>query len=203
MLRFFERRLEPTGRRPTRCRRCRQPACRLAVLLAFRAADPGAAAGAVRHRFPRCHHRCRDSGLHRPHRLADIRAATRDDLAGSRPPARVDGGAAAGREAGHAHRADHRRQPDPGPGIDQPRALAEPLACRAAGLDILPERFCRPHCRPRHATGPALRESVISSITGLWYIVVYGPARAFFSQRPIGCWPFPCCAGSRSMPPRS
>ena len=79
--------------------------------------------------------------------------AARCDLARGRRAAVADGGAVPDLPPGGAFRAADRRQSDPRAGADQPGALAEPLACRAAGLDVLPERFRRPHRRPRHADG--------------------------------------------------
>ena len=65
----------------------------------------------------------------------------------------------------------------------QPDPLAEPLACGAAELAVLPERLCRPHRQPRHADRNAVRECVVSSIRAVWYIVVYGVAALLLMSR--------------------
>ena len=53
----------------------------MAVLLAFRAPDPGSGAGPVRDRFLRRGNRRGHPGLHRADRIADIGAAAGDDVA--------------------------------------------------------------------------------------------------------------------------
>src|SRR5438067_7734531 len=116
-----------------------QPAGARALLLAFRAADPGAARGLVRDGLLRRDHRRADPGLPRPHRLARLLDRTRGDLARGRRAIAVDGGAVSGVPPGGAFRTADRRQSDAGPGPDESGALAKPLACRAAGLDLFPE----------------------------------------------------------------
>ncbi len=63
--------------------------------------------------------------------------------------ARAAGGAASG-DAG----AEPDHQPGDHPQLFQLDPLAEPLACSAAELDVLSERFRRPHRQPGHADRP-------------------------------------------------
>src|SRR5947207_2574741 len=117
------------------------PAGALAFLLAFRAADPGAARGLVRDGLRRRDHRRADPGLPRPRRLARLLDRARGDLARGRRAIAVDGGTVSGVPPGGAFRTADRRQSDAGPGPDESGALAKPLACRAAGLDLFAELF--------------------------------------------------------------
>src|SRR5438105_8819934 len=78
------------------------PAGALAFLLAFRAADPGAARGLVRDGLLRRDHRRADPGLPRPHRLARLLDCARGDLARGRRAIAVDGGADSGVATGGA-----------------------------------------------------------------------------------------------------
>jgi ATP-binding cassette, subfamily B, multidrug efflux pump len=45
-------------------------------------------------------------------------------------------------------------------------------------------------------TGPAIRESLVSLITGVWYIWCTAPARWFCSAPPTAGWRCPCSPGS-------
>ena len=56
--------------------------------------------------------------------------------------------------AGRAHDAEPARQPGDRRQRLEPHPLAEPLACGAAVLGVLPERFRRPHRQPRDADRP-------------------------------------------------
>ena len=108
-------------------------------------------------------------GLVSTHAPAD--AAARHLAAASGHGRRAAAAAAAGLLLG-ARRAD---QPDRQSGPLQPDPLAEPLARRAPELDVLPERFRRPHRQPR-ACRPARRCARASCMAfdAVWYILVYG-----------------------------
>ena len=150
MLRRFEALLDPTARSPEppptdglwpfywQFIRQVRPARRRAVHLRRPDCDAG------RH-HPRLHRPRRRPGFHpHPRRPAarDLAAASlhgRGDAAG--PPADAVG----------PRRAD---QPDRQPRHVQHGPLAEPLARGTAELDILPERFRRPHRQPSDADRP-------------------------------------------------
>ena len=85
------------------------------------------------------------------------------------------------------------------PGFHQPDALAEPLARRAAELDLFSERFRRSHRQRVMQTGPALRESVVSAINAVWYILVYGASAVTCSARRLAVGD-PVLCGSPAMP---
>ena len=54
------------------------------------------------------------------------------------------------------------------PGRDEPHPLAEPLACRASELAVLPKRLCRPYRESRHANGELVaRERDVEHPCGL------------------------------------
>ena len=163
---------------------------RCALLLAFRAADPGTARGAVRDRVRRRATRRRDPGLHRPHRLAGHRRSS-PRRSGRTPDGSslADGGAVAGAAAGRAFRAARSSPTSADPRAHQPGALAEPLARRAAELDVFPERFRRPHRQPRHADRPgAARERRLWRSTRSGTSSSTAPARSRCWRRPIGGW---------------
>ena len=77
---------------------------------------------------------------------------------------------------------DH--QPGDRAGHDQPDPLAEPLACGAAELDVLPERLRRPHRQPGDADRARRCAKASSSATNaVWYILVYGSSALVLLSR--------------------
>ena len=148
MFALFERLLQPTD--TPRTSRAAARADR--VLLAFRPPGQGPVRRAVRGRLRGGAARFADPGVHRPRRHPDhlepARAPVRDLLAASSPAMAlvllVLRPLALTSAEHHGQPGDRRqcRQPDP---------LAEPLARGAAELDLLPERFRRPHRQPGDA----------------------------------------------------
>ena len=95
---------------------------------------------------------CLDPRLHRPHRHAGVHPHA-GDAAGTTPGRNSPSWPAVlllARPAVFLSYARH-HQPDGQSRPDEHDPLAEPLARGAAELDVLPERFRRPHRQPRHA----------------------------------------------------
>ena len=89
--------------------------------------------------------------LPRPRRHARHRGRPEDAVRRLRPVAARHGAGAAGPAPARDHGAEPARQPGDRRQRVEPHPLAEPLACGAAVLGVLPERFRRPHRQPRDA----------------------------------------------------
>ena len=84
--------------------------------------------------------------------------------------------------------------------LHQPHSLAESLARGAPELDLLPERFRRPHRQPRHADGPVLaRKRGRRDERGLVHPDLRHHARSCCSVRATSASQCRWCCGSAAM----
>ena len=111
-------------------------------LLVRRAVRRGIFRGAARHD---------GADLPRPRRHARHRGGSQDAVRRLRLDARRHGAGAADPAPACDHGAEPARQSGDRRQRVEPHPLAEPLACGAAILGVLPERFRRPHRQPRDA----------------------------------------------------
>lgn len=122
----------------------------LAVLLVFHKAVSRRLSAAHDHRCRGGDHRRDAADFRRPDRRPARQHQARRFLRRAWAAARPDG-----LRRAFASAVDGRRCADPQPchraEPHRPHPLAEPLACRAPGLVVLPERLCRPHRDQGHA----------------------------------------------------
>src|SRR4029077_8861288 len=121
------------------------------VLLALCAASARSGRCFVRRGFYRRADRHHDNSLRRPGYYPRLQPRARLAVARFVAAALWHGARRAGRAALGDAAAEHDHQPGDHPRALQPDPLAEPLACGAAELELLSERFRRPYRTTRHA----------------------------------------------------
>ena len=147
MFALFERLLRPTAISET----AEPPAGLIAFYWHFARQAKAAVRRAVRRRLHRRRARHDGADLPRPRRHARHRCRPEDAVRRLRPHAARHGAGAAGAAPARDHDAEPARQPGDRRQRVEPHPLAEPLACGAAILGVLPERLRRPHRQPRDA----------------------------------------------------